>query len=176
MGTLRAAVTVRTIAVTTVALAAVVLTGCTGAGVTSGPTPTRSAAAAAGSTRAATHDAADRFAILHRAFAATDALPDYAVEPPDDMVPNSQRRAVEHDGTTYWIAAMRDGGACLIAANPDADSVENYSVSSGGPVERAAVVTSMIDEDDHMTALVSDGFTDRGTDALHELATNVWVR
>jgi len=183
MGTLRAAVTVRTIAVTTVAvttvvLAAAALTGCTGGGVTSGPTPTRSAAAAAaaGSTRAATTDAADRFAILHRAFAATDALPGYAVDPPDDMVPNSQRRAVEHDGTTYWIAAMRDGGACLIAANPDADSVENYSVSSGGPVERAAVVTSMLDEDDHMTALVSDGFTDRGTDALHELATNVWVR
>lgn len=181
MGALRAAVTVRTIAVSTVALAAVALTvvgltGCTGGGVTSDATPTRSAVA--GPTRASTSDAADRFAILHRAFAATDALPDDVVDPPDDMVLNSQRRAVEHDGTTYWIAALRDGGACLIAANPDAASAENYSVcgGGGGPIERAGVVVDMLGEDGHDTALVSDGFTDRGTDAMHALAPNVWVR
>ncbi|MBF4606757.1 hypothetical protein [Curtobacterium sp. VKM Ac-1393] len=124
-----------------------------------------------------TTDAAEYFSILRRPVTAADALPETELAPaPDDMVPNSARFAVEHDGTKYWIATVADGGACLIAWNRDRDSPENYSVCGGGQdLEPASVITSMIDEQEHQTLLVSDGYTSGEPDPLHELAPNVWV-
>ena len=156
-------------AVTTATLA-----GCSGADPA--PDPTSSARASATATRADPADLTDRFAILGRTFAATDALPDdIGTVAPDTMVPNSQRFAVEHAGTRYWVAAERNGGVCLIAWNPDPDSVDSYSVCGATPTAKASVVTSMLDEAGHQTVLVSDGFEDHGSDALRELAPNVWV-
>lgn len=121
-------------------------------------------------------DASDFFSILREPIAARDALPADLTTAPDDMVPNSARFAVEHDGTAYWIAAVADGGACLIAWNGDPDSAANYSVCGGRQdIHRASVVTSMIDEQEHQTLLVSDGYTSVGADPLQELAPNVWV-
>lgn len=157
------------------AVTATVLAGCSGADPA--PGPTSSARTPATATRAHPADPADRFAILGRPFAATDALPDdVGTVAPDTMVPDSQRFATEHQGTKYWVAAQQDGGACLISWNPDRDSVDSYSVCGGTPVPKASVVASMLDVDGNETALVSDGFADHGNDALRELAPNVWVR
>lgn len=124
-----------------------------------------------------TSNAADVFSILRRPVTADDALPetDLTTEP-EGMVPNSARLAVEHDGTKYWIAALADGGACLIAWTGEPDSAGEYSVCGGGQdLHRAAVVTSMIDEQDHQTVLATDGYTSTGANPLQELAPNVWV-
>ncbi|WIE64170.1 hypothetical protein DEI99_013120 [Curtobacterium sp. MCLR17_036] len=118
--------------------------------------------------------AAEHFAVLSRPFAASDALPDD--DPgPEHMVPNSQRLVATVHGTKYWIAATDGGGVALISRNRGADSAENWSVSSGEEVAEASVVTSMLDDSGHQTALVSDGYTASGADAMHEVATNVWT-
>jgi hypothetical protein len=106
---------------------------------------------------------------------AADALPDDDAFEPEEFVPDSQRFVVEQDGTRYWTAAPKDGGVCLIARNGDPNSAENWSVSAGPGVGPATVVTSMIDDAGHQTALVSDGYSANGPSDLHELATNVWI-
>lgn len=118
--------------------------------------------------------AAEHFAVLSRPFAASDALPDD--DPgPEHMVPNSQRLVATVHGTKYWIAATDGGGAALISRNRGAGSAENWSVSSGEEVAEASVVTSMLDDSGHQTALVSDGFVAAGAEEMHEVATNVWT-
>lgn len=155
----------------------IALTGCSDGDVAPRASPTAHQTGAPATPRAdPTTGAAEYFSILRRPVTAADALPADLTTAPDDMVPNSARFAVEHDGTKYWIAAVVDGGACLIAWNGDPDSVDNLSVCGGrqdiGP---ASVVTSTIDEQDHQTLLVSDGYGSVGADPLRELAPNIWV-
>lgn len=157
--------------------ATTVLAGCTAGG----PSPDASPAAHRKATSVeVTADpatvAAEHFAVLSRPFAASDALPDDdLVAAPDDMVLNSQRLVATVHGTKYWIAATNGGGAALISWTRGADSAENWSVSSGEKVAEASVVTSMLDDSGHQTALVSDGYAASGADAMHEVATNVWT-
>lgn len=132
---------------------------------TTTPTPTATAAVAA----------AARFHVLDRAFTSSDALPDGAAAP-EDLETDSQRRLGESGGTTYWVATTTHDAVCLIASNPAEDGPANFSVCGDVPAVGDFVVTSMSDEDDHMTALVADGFGDHGSDAMRELLPNVWVR
>ncbi len=118
--------------------------------------------------------AAEHFSVLSRPFSASDALPDDDLGP-EGMVLNSQRLVATVHGTKYWIAATDDGGAALISRHGGAGSAENWSVSSGEEVAEASVVTSMLDDSGHQTALVSDGYTASGADEMHEVATNVWT-
>ena len=150
--------------VTTGALA---LTGCTATEVHATPRSPEPSATSV--------PVAQRFAILDRAFSERDALPDGVTET-DDVVLNSQRYTGEHDGTRYWVAAQSNGGACLIAWNPSADSAENYSVCGGSPTPAASVVVSMLDEHEHTTSLASDGYASTGAEPLHEVVPNVWTR
>jgi len=159
-----------TVAAVTVA-AALALTGCTGKD---------DAPAKPHRTSAAEHtDVSEYLTVLHRTFAASDALPDGPTASDDTVVPNSQRRVGTVDGTTYWVAVGQEGGACLIAADGP-DSVGNWTVCGGNAADgsfvgRASVVVSMLDEQGHQTSLVSDGFTDTGSEALHQVAPNVWT-
>jgi hypothetical protein len=158
-------------AVTVVAVLA--LTGCT-AHDDAPETPHRTSTAVTKHT-----DVSDSIAVLHRTFAASDALPDDSTAGDDTIVLNSQRRVGTVDGTTYWVAVGQEGGACLIAADGP-DSAENWTVCGGNAADgsfvgRGSVVISMLDEHGHRTSLVSDGFTDTGSDALHQIAPNVWA-
>jgi hypothetical protein len=164
-----------TVAAATLVVAALVLTGCTVHDDDAPTTPHRTSAAAG----ARTTDVSHSFAVLQRTFEASDALPKDSTASDDTVVPNSQRRVGTVDGTTYWVAVGQEGGACLIAAD-DPDSVENWTVCGGNAADgsfvgRASVVISMLDEHGHQTSLVSDGYTDTGSDALHEIAPNVWA-
>lgn len=160
-----------TVAAVTVA-AALALTGCTGNDDV--PTKPHRTSAAAEHT-----DVSEYLTVLHRTFAASDALPDGSTASDDTVVPNSQRRVGTVDGTTYWVAVGQEGGACLIAADGP-DSVGNWTVCGGNAADgsfvgRASVVVSMLDEQGRQTSLVSDGFTDTGSEALHQVAPNVWT-
>jgi hypothetical protein len=137
---------------------------------------TTSSTAAAGPTASATPGLPEHLAILHRPFAATDALPDtdVAASTLDEMVPNSQRRAGERDGTTYWVAAASNGGACLVAVNRDPDSSDNYGMCGGTEVPPAEVVVTMDSDDGHRISLASDGYAGGGSTPLHEVVPNVW--
>lgn len=150
-----------------VTTAAFALAGCTAAAVHVGPSSPKPSATSV--------PVGQRFAILDRAFTERDALPEGVTET-EDVVLNSQRYTGEHDGTRYWVAAQSNGGACLIAWNPSADSADDYSVCGGTPVPEASVVVSMLDEDERPTSLASDGFTGGGSKPLHEIAPNVWTR
>lgn len=155
----------------------VVLTGCSDGDAAPHPSSSTHRPDTTPTTVAdATTDAAEYFSILRQPVTAADTLPEEDLTAPTDMVPDSARFAAERDGTKYWIAAVADGGACLIARNDDADSVDNYAVCAGGQdLEPASLITSMIDEQEHKTFLVSDGYTSVGADPLQELAPNVWV-
>ncbi|WIB15494.1 hypothetical protein DEJ34_15360 [Curtobacterium sp. MCPF17_050] len=148
------------------------MTGCTDA--PDGGTPP--SAAAARPTPSATPGLPEHLAILHRPFTATDALPDTeaAASTLDEVVLNSQRRAGAWHGTTYWVAAASNGGACLIAENPDPASPDNWATCGGTDVPAAEVLVTMEGDDGHRVSLVSDGYTDRGPTALHEVVPNVW--
>ncbi|PZO56787.1 MAG: hypothetical protein DI639_16175 [Leifsonia xyli] len=161
-----------------VIVSAVALTGCSDGDAAPRASPSAHPTGASTTPRPnPTTDAADYFSILRQPVTAADALPEEdQTTAAADMVPDSARFAVERDGTKYWIAAVADGGACLIARNDDPDSVDNYAVCAGGQdLEPASVITSMIDEQEHQTLLVSDGYTSVGADPLQELARNVWV-
>ncbi|WP_420363248.1 hypothetical protein AABM26_02260 [Curtobacterium aetherium] len=147
-------------------------TGCTDA-PDGGTTPS---AIAARPTASASPGLPEHLAILHRPFAATDAFPESeaAASTLEEVVPNSQRRAGERDGTTYWVAASSNGGACLIALDVDQDSPDDYGMCGGTHVPAAEVLVTMDGDDGHRISLVSDGYTDRGPTALHEVVPNVW--
>jgi hypothetical protein len=161
-------------AVVVMAATTIGLAGCTASD--DGDRTTSSSSATARPVGAATPDPGEHLAILHRPFASTDALPDteVAASTLDSMVQNSQRRAGEHDGTTYWVAAASNGGACLVAVNPDPDSTDNWGMCGGTDVPAADVLVSMDGDDGHRVSLVSDGYTGGGSTALHELVPNVW--
>lgn len=163
-----------TFAITIAAAVVLALTGCT-AHDDQAPDRTPSTPSGHAASQTPTVTAADRFGILTRPFAPSDALPDDATVP-EDLVENSQRRAGESNGTTYWVATAAHHTVCLLAHTPDEDSVDDYSVCGQLPGDDDAVVTSMSDDAGHQTSLVADGFTDTGSDALHQIATNVWAR
>lgn len=153
-----------------VASAAVALTGCTANDATT-PAPTSTSP---GPTGVAARPESSRYlAILNRPATADDVLPDSAVDAPDDLVPNSQRRAVAQDGTTYWVGASENGGACLLSWNADPDSTDNWGMCGGTDVRPESIVVSMSGDDGRVVALASDGFP--GGEDLHAIAPNVWV-
>ena len=134
--------------------------------VTSQPTPSVKAP-----------NATERFAILQRPFAATDALPTDSHAGVDaNFVPNSQRLAGTEDGTTFWIAETKAGGACLVAANPDPTSANNFTVCSDEYLAKGALATGMSDTENHGYWLVTDGYSPAGTNPARKITTNVWAQ
>ncbi|RPE74263.1 MULTISPECIES: hypothetical protein [unclassified Frondihabitans] len=121
-------------------------------------------------------NAEDRFAILHRAFTSTDALPDdtAAVED-DEVVLNSQRRAGSDHGTTFWIAETKSGGACLIAHNPDPKSANTWTICSSDHMDKGAQVTGMSDETQHGYLFMTDGYAPVGANPPRKITANVWA-
>jgi len=170
--------TARTFAIASAVAATVGMTmaaaGCTYGGATpeAFPSATRTSVAASANP---IELASRQFAVLARPATAADALPADDVFEPKQIVPDSQRFVVEREGTRYWIAATTSGGVCLIARNGDPNSTGNWAIFAGPTVEPATVVTSMIDEAGHQTALVSDGYAPSDPSELHELATNLWT-
>jgi len=170
--------TARTVVIASAVAATISLAMATAGCTDGGPAPKASPSA----TRTSAAPSADpielasrHFAVLARPATSADALPDDDAFEPEEIVPDSQRFVVEQDGTRYWIAATTSGGVCLIARNGDPNSAGNWAVSAGRTVEPATVVTSMIDDAGHQTALVSDGYTATDPSGLHELAANVWT-
>lgn len=160
-------------AVATAAAAVLAMAGCSGPDAT--PTPGGPSTPAV----AARADVSEHLTVLQRPFAETDALPDGSTADGDTVVPDSQRRVGTVDGTTYWVAAGTEGGACLIAVDTP-DSPSNWTTCGGNAADgsfvgASTVVVSMVDEQGHRTSLVTDGFTDGGSDAMHEIAPNVWA-
>lgn len=169
--TSRAGTAVATVLTATAAVLA--MTGCSGADAA--PAPHRATTPAA----AERTDVSEYLEVLRRPFAATDALPEQSTVSDDSVVPNSQRLVGTVDGTTYWVAAGTEGGACLIAAADEA-STENWTVCGGNAADGSFVgassaVIAMDDDHGHRTTLVTDGFTDTGRDAMHQVAPNVWA-
>lgn len=153
-----------------VASAAVALTGCTADDATT-PQPTSTSS---GPTGVAARPEPSRYlAILDRPASADDVLPDSTVDAPDDLVPNSQRRAVVQNGTVYWVGASNNGGACLLSWNADPDSPDNWAMCGSTDIRPESIIVSMSGDDGRVVALAPDGFP--GGEDLHAIAPNVWV-
>jgi hypothetical protein len=121
-------------------------------------------------------NATERFAILHRPFAATDLLPTNSTARADvNIVPNSQRLAGTDHGTTFWIAETKAGGACLVAANPNPTNANNFIVCSGEHLAKGALATGMFDSENHGYSLATDDYSAAGANPARKIATNVWA-